>query len=359
MKKIAIIGIGAIAQRHAQAIADIDGARLVAACCRSERNGQDFAANFDCRWYGDYAAMLDREKPDIATICTPSGAHLEPAIACAERGIHILCEKPLEISTERSRKMIDAADRAGVMLGGIFPLRFSPAAEKIHQAAKQGRFGTLSAVTNQVPWWRDDAYYGPTRWQGTAALDGGGALMNQAIHGVDMLQWIAGAAMPELPGNENPVAEVFAWTAMRAHDDQFIEVEDTAVAVLRLRNGALGQILAATSMYPGSPRQFQVAGRDGTAEILGDELTTYQFRTESRRDNQSQTVCTPSEIPRGGESNPMNIGHALHARNISNFIDAIDGGQTNPINGEEATKSIAIIEAIYESAKTGMPVSVR
>lgn len=359
MKNIAIIGIGAIANRHAQAISDIDGVQLVAGCCRTEATGREFAARFGCRWYGDYGEMLDREKPDVVTICTPSGAHLDPAIACAARGIHILCEKPLEITIERSRKMINAADRAGVMLGGIFPLRFSPAATEVYQAAKQGRFGALSAVTTYVPWWRDDAYYGPKRWQGTAAMDGGGALMNQAIHGLDMLQWIAGAAMPELPGSENPVAEVFAWTAKRAHDEQLLEVEDTAVAVLRLRNGALGQILAATSMYPGSPRRFQIAGRDGTAEIMEDRLATYHFRSESQDDSLSLNKCIPRSKALGGESNPMNIDHVLHARNISSFINAIDDRQANLINGEEATKSIAIVEAIYESTKTGLPVSVR
>jgi UDP-N-acetyl-2-amino-2-deoxyglucuronate dehydrogenase len=351
--KIAIIGMGAIARLHANAIIDIDQAELVAGSCRTEENGQEFAAAFGCRWYSDYVSMLDTERPDVATICTPSGAHLEPALACAKRGIHVLCEKPLEITTARARQMIEAAQCAGITLGGIFPQRFNPVVEEVYSAAALGRFGPVSVISTQVPWWRDDAYYGPDRWQGTLAMDGGGALINQSIHGVDMLQWIASASMPELTVGDNPVVEVFAWTAKLAHDEELIEVEDTAVAVLRFRNGALGQILAATSMYPGSLKRFQIAGRNGTAEILEDELITFQFRENMPDDKRICNIYSRSTQTAGGASDPMAIDSVNHKRNICGFLDALSGQQTNLIDGDEALKSIAIVEAIYESAKTG------
>ena len=356
--KIAIIGIGAIARLHAKAILDIDQAELVAGSCRTEASGRDFSATFGCRWYSDYVSMLDVEKPDIATICTPSGAHLEPSLACAERGIHVLCEKPLEITSVRARQMIEAAQRAGVTLGCIFPQRFNPVVKQVYSAAALGRFGPVSVVSTQVPWWRDDAYYAPNRWQGKLAMDGGGALMNQSIHGVDMLQWIASAVMPELIVGGNPVAEVFAWTAKLAHDKELIEVEDTAVAVLRFRNGALGQILAATSMYPGSLKRFQIAGRNGTAEILEDELITFQFREDIPEDKRIRNCYSHGTQTGGGASDPMAIDYAHHKRNICGFLDALSGQTENLIDGDEALKSIAIVEAIYESAKTDRPALV-
>ena len=152
-----------------------------------------------------YEELLDEARPDFVTIATPSGFHLEPLEACARRGIHVLCEKPLEISVTRVDRMIQVARESGIRLGGIFPQRFNPVLREVHGAASQGRFGDLAVVNAYVPWWRDDAYYAPDRWQGTLALDGGGAMMNQSIHGVDAAQWLASAAIPGLPPEANPV----------------------------------------------------------------------------------------------------------------------------------------------------------
>ena len=254
--RAAIIGIGAIARMHARALADIPGVELVAATCRTEEKGRGFAAEFGCAWHGDTAKMLRREKPDFVTVATPSGAHLEAVLAAARRGVHVICEKPLEITLKRIDRMIAATQKAGVTLGAIFPQRFNPVVRTVRDAAAAGRFGSLAIAASYVPWWRDDAYYGPGRWQGTKALDGGGALMNQSIHGVDALQWIVGAAMPGLAPGENPVESVAALTAVRAHDAARLEVEDTCVAILQFKNGALGQLLAATSLYPGQLRQI-------------------------------------------------------------------------------------------------------
>lgn len=355
--RIAIIGIGAIATMHARAIADVPGATLVAGSCRSQEKGQKFAQQFGCRWYASFEEMLDKEKPDVATICTPSGAHLEPTLACAKRGIHVLCEKPLEITTARIDQMIAAAKQGGIQLGGIFPMRYSPVLVAIQQAAAAGRFGNLTAVNSYVPWWRDDAYYAPQRWQGKLALDGGGALMNQSIHGIDAIQWIAGSA-PGMAGAANPIEEVFAFTAKRGHDPKLIEVEDTAVVAMRFRDGALGQILGATSMFPGSLKRIQISGRDGTAEVLEDELITFKFRAELPADAATREQFAAKTKTGGGASDPMAIDHSGHTRNLLAFLEAVDRQTSPAIDGIEARKAVAIIEAIYESARSGKAVRV-
>ena len=356
--RIAIVGIGAIAGMHAAAIETLDNAVVVAGSCRGEKKGHDFAAKHDCRWFADYEKMLDETKPDVVTICTPSGAHLEPTQAAAARGIHVLCEKPLEITTARVDQMIDVCDKAGVKLGGIFPQRFNPVTRAIFDAAKTQRFGSLAAISGYIPWWRPDDYYAPERWQGTLALDGGGALMNQGIHMVDAVQWIAGATMPELNAKQNPVVDVFAYTAKRGHDPSLIEVEDTAVVCLHFANGALGQFLAATSFYPGSFRRLQIAGRDGLAEVEEDLLDHWQFRQPMDHDDAIRQQFSKQADSHGGAGDPMAFAPDNHIRNIQSFLEAIDKNETPTVDGHEARKAVEIIEAIYESARDRKPVDI-
>lgn len=352
-----IAGIGHVAEMHALSIGDLSNATLVAGSCRTESKGRAFAEEYDCAWYADTEEMLAAEEPDVLSICTPSGAHLDPAYTAAQRGIDILCEKPLEITTERIDRMRQAAEENGVSFGGIFPQRYNPVVQQLYDAASAGRFGDLSVVNAYVPWWRDDEYYGPDRWQGTQELDGGGALMNQSIHGIDAIQWLAGATMSDLDRGVNPVEEVFAYTARRAHDSDRIEVEDTAVGVLRYRNGALGQILGATSMYPGSLKRIQIGGRGGTAEILEDELTSWQFREETDHDNRIREEFGEETETGGGAADPMAIDYTNHRRNIADFIDSLDTGEYT-LDAAEARKAVEIIEAIYESAESGTPIRI-
>ncbi|MFB6146395.1 MAG: Gfo/Idh/MocA family protein [Halobacteriaceae archaeon] len=363
-RTIAVAGIGAAAETHARAIGDIDGATLVAGSCRTASKGEAFAEAFDCTWYADTANMLDREAVDVLSVCTPSGAHLGPTLTAAERGVDVLCEKPLEITTDRVDEMIEACAAAGVRLGGVFQQRFDPVLQTVHEAAAAGRFGGLATANASVPWWRDDEYYADA-WQGTRDLDGGGALMNQAIHGVDAIQWLAGAAGggdaaehadAAAADGGNPVAEVFAYADTLAHEGDAIEVEDTAVAVLRYRNGALGQILAATSAYPGSLKRLQLAGRGGTATVREDGLATWQFREERDADADVRERFTGSDA--GGAADPTAIDHANHARNIRAFLDARAADEPFLLDPGEARKAVAVVEAIYESAETGSPVAV-
>ncbi|WP_435361421.1 Gfo/Idh/MocA family protein [Haloarchaeobius sp. DFWS5] len=347
--RIAIAGIGSAAETHARGIDLLDDVELVAGSCRTESKGVAFADEFDCEWYPDTESMLDAETPDVLSVCTPSGAHLTPTLAAAERGVDVLCEKPLEITAARIDRMVDAATTHGIRLGGIFQRRYIPLLQTVRSAVEDGRFGTLSVATASVPWWRDDDYY-EGGWQGIAALDGGGATMTQAIHAVDAIQWLAAAGM-DLEPEENPVAEVFAYTDTRAHDGDAIEVEDTAVASLRYRDGTLGQLLATTSTYPGSAMEYRIAGRDGTVEIRDDELTTWRFR-DSRPDDESiRTDFGPNG--HGGDA-----PDPLETANIRAFLDARRTGEPFMLDHQEARKAVEIVEAIYESTATNQPVAI-
>ena len=350
-----IIGAGAVADLHARAISDLENASLVAAARRTEAPGRAFAEEHGCTWYPDAETLLDDAHPDVVTIATPSGAHLEPTVAAAERGVHVLCEKPLEITTERVDRMREAAAAHDVKLGGIFQQRFGDVLGAVHDAAADGRFGSLAVAAAEVPWWRDDDYYEGT-WKGTAALDGGGALMNQSIHAVDALVWIVRTSLGLEPG-ENPVAEVFAHTDTRGHDPEDVEVEDTAVATLRYRDGTLGTLLGTTAAYPGTPRRLRWAGRGGTVTVEGDELACWQFRDE-RPEDETLRARHGEAADEGGAADPMAIDYAKHRRNVEAFLRWVDHDADFALGAAEARTAVEIIEAVYTSATDGRPVAV-
>jgi len=356
--RVAIIGAGGIAGVHARAIRDLPEAELVAVSRRDHAKARAFAEEYGGEPFSDNEQMLASARPDLVVVCTPSGVHGEAIRLCLEAGVPVLCEKPLEITTERIDELIALADRTGTPLGGIFMQRFSPLMQTVHEAAASGRFGAMAAINGSVPWWRDDAYYSPERWQGTLAYDGGGALMNQAIHIVDMVQWLAGAAMDDIDEQANPVTEVMAYTAKRGHDPQLIEVEDTASVALRFRNGALGQLFAATSMYPGARRRVQLGGRDGLAETVEDELVTWHFREDSADDERVRERFGQAGATTGGAADPMAIDYENHRRNIAAFLDACANASPFMLNAREARKAVAIIEAIYKSARSNQPQPV-
>lgn len=353
--RIAIAGIGSVAEMHALAIEEIDSATLIAGSCRTESKGRAFTERYNCTWYKDTDVMLDAEEPDVLSVTTPSGAHLEPTLTAAEHGVNVICEKPLEITSDRINEMATAAKSADIRLGGVYNQRYNPVVRTLQEAASEGRFGDLAVCNAYVPWWRDDDYYRDA-WQGTEALDGGGALMNQSIHALDAIQWIAAANM-DLDPEVNPVEEVFAYADTLVHDDDIIEVEDTATIALRYRDGVLGQVLGATSMYPGALKRIQIGGRGGTAEILEDELVTWKFRDERPEDEEIRHEFTETETG-GGAADPMNIEYKYHAKNIQDFLDAVAVDAPFMLDPMEARKTVEIIEAIYESAEIGQPVRI-
>jgi UDP-N-acetyl-2-amino-2-deoxyglucuronate dehydrogenase len=287
--------------------------------------------------------MLAHPSLDVVCVCTPSGAHLEPSVKAAQAGKHVVVEKPLEITLPRCDAIIKACDDAGVRLCTIFPSRFSAANLALKSAIDSGRFGKLTLGDTHVKWWRTQEYYDSGGWRGTWNLDGGGALMNQAIHNVDLLQWLMG-----------DVSIVQALTATLAHER--IEVEDTAVAALRFKSGALGMIEAATSAYPGLLKRTEIHGDRGSARVEQDDVTLWSFLDKSPADAEIQAIMAARGSVSSGASDPRGINHAGHRDQLADFLQAIDEGRPPLVDGREGRKSVEIIRAIYESSKSGMAV---
>lgn len=340
-----IIGTGMIAGFHARAIKDIPNARLVAGCDIDKTRADAFAQANGCRAYTDFAKMLADREIDVVTIATPSGLHLEPAVAAAQAGKHVICEKPLEVSLDRIDRMIAAHAQAGTVLAGVFQSRFAPVSQLIKRAVEAGRFGRLTFCSAYCPWWRTQEYYGAGGWKGTKKMDGGGALMNQSIHAIDLLQWVAG-----------PVRSIAAMTATLAHPQ--IEVEDTAGAVLTFANGAIGLIQGATSMWPGQPKRLEICGDAGTAVAVEDSLATWTFANETPDDARIRAehgVAASS----GGAADPAAISYLGHVKCFRSALEAIDAGRQPAVDGPAARKAVEIILAIYESARTGKRIDLQ
>jgi predicted dehydrogenase len=345
--RFGIIGCGMIAEFHTHAINEIPGARVVAAFSRTKANAEKIAgmAGHGCRIFGDLEAMLADKDLDVVCVCTPSGAHLEPAVHAARAGKHVVVEKPLEITLARCDAIIDACDSCGVRLCTIFPSRFTAANLRLKEAIVGGRFGRLTLGDTYVKWWRTQQYYDSGGWRGTWELDGGGALMNQAIHNVDLLYWLMG-----------DVESIVAQTATLAHAR--IEVEDTAVASLRFKNGALGVIEAATSAYPGLLKRTEVHGDRGSARVEQDDITLWDFQEKVPSDNEIYAAMAASSGFKAGASDPRGITHIGHRDQLTDFLEAIDRGSPPRVDGCEGRKSVEIIRAIYQSARTGQVVKL-
>jgi predicted dehydrogenase len=295
--------------------------------------------------YTDYAEFLRHPGLDIVNVCTPSGAHLEPAAAAAAAGKHVVVEKPLEVTLARCDKLIAACEKHNVKLCAIFPSRFSPANIALKQAIDEGRFGRLTLGDTYVKWWRTQQYYDGGGWRGTWKLDGGGAYMNQAIHNVDLLYWLMG-----------DVAEVSGVTATLAHER--IEVEDTGVAALRFQNGALGVIEATTSAFPGLLKKTEIHGTTGSAIVEQDDILLWQFEPETAKDRALRKKFAKKVGGTGGASNPAAISYQGHLEQLKDFVKAIQTGGQPRVDGVDGRKSVEIILAIYKSAATGRRVTL-
>ncbi len=338
-----IIGCGMIANFHARAIADLDNARLVACYNRTAPKAEALAAQFGGDVYTDLDQMLARKDLHVVTICTPSGAHSEPTIAAARAGKHVIVEKPLDVTRERCQAMIDACAQAGVKLATIFPSRFHQSSQLMKRAVEQGRFGKLALGDAYVKWFRTQEYYDSGAWRGTWEMDGGGALMNQAIHSVDLLLWLMG-----------PVDEVMAHTATLAHER--IEVEDVATATLKFANGALGTIVATTAGFPGSLKRIELSGSQGTAILEEEDIIKWEFAQAQPQDAELRAEMQGRTKTGGGAGDPAAIGHHAHTLLFRDFLQAIEQDRAPSIDGAEGMRSVELILAIYESARTGKRV---
>lgn len=331
-----IVGAGAIAHIHAKAIVAIPHARLHGVYSTGSARAVAFAATHQCIAYSSLTEMLAAPEIDVVCICTPSGVHMEPALLCIEAGRHCLIEKPLEVTLERCDRIIEAAGKAGVKIGVVFPGRFYDESMRIKRAVDQNKFGDLALGSAYVKWSRTEAYYQSAKWRGTWQYDGGGALMNQGIHSVDLLQWYMG-----------PIESVQAFATNIRHKE--IEVEDTLAAALRFHNGAVGTLECCTSVHPGSLKRIEILGTDGTAVLEENRMVKWEFRTEKEQKTSPDTPKTPQ----GGVADPMDISYSGHQKQIEDLILSIESGKAPFIDGKEGRKAVEIVLAIYESARTG------
>lgn len=339
-----IVGIGMIAEFHARALECIGNARLVGCYSRSREKRERFSELHSCRTYDTLDAFLSDPDIDVVIIATPSGAHLDAALASARTGHHVLIEKPLEITEERCSRIISCCRENGVKLGGIFQSRYQEASKAMKKAVEDGRFGRIAFASAQIKWYRSQEYYDSGLWRGTKALDGGGCMMNQGIHAIDLLRWFMG-----------DVVSVSAFGGTLGHER--IEVEDTAAVVLRFADGAIGTIEATTCAYPGCPKRIEIMGSDGTAVMEEDSIVRWEFRKPLPEDEDIRRRLGASGS-QGGAGDPSAISFKGHQMLFESFIRAIMNDSEPDITGEEASRSVGIINAAYRSMETGMPVSL-
>jgi predicted dehydrogenase len=338
---IGIVGAGIIGNVHAYALSDIDSAKIVAIAEPREDAGRALAEKTGAEWTASYVDLLKRDDVDLVILATPSGMHPDQAVLAAEAGKHVITEKPMAITSEGATRMIEAADKAGTHLAVVFQNRLAPDVLKAKRAIEAGYIGKPIFGNAFVHWHRTQAYYDENGgWRGTWALDGGGALINQSIHTIDLLQWLMGG-----------VDTVMAHAATLTHD---IEAEDTASASVKFHNGALGVIQGSTSTKGDYPVKLEILGDTGKVVIEGGKITFYEGSAEVTDELLTEEDHRLSDGWRIDER----FGEP-HRRQFRQIIAAIaDGTVTPPFPGSDARKAVDLILAIYESVRTGQRVSV-
>jgi UDP-N-acetyl-2-amino-2-deoxyglucuronate dehydrogenase len=329
-----IVGTGVIAAIHADAIALLPDARLVAVTDVAAGAAGAFAASRGCVAEPDLGALLARRDVEVVCVCVPSGLHAAIGVEAAKAGKHLVVEKPIDVSLAAADRLIDAARAAGVALTVISQHRFDAGLVELKRLLDAGALGRLVLAEASTKWYRTQAYYDSAAWRGTYAMDGG-SLMNQGVHYVDLLRWCMG-----------PPAEVTAVCSTQAHE---IEVEDTALAIVRFASGAVGTILSSTAARPGFPQRLEITGTAGTVtvedgQIIGRTLTA---------DPGGQMA------PAAGLSaaaDPAAVDVASHAAQLADLLDAVDTGREPAVTGESGRDALEVVLAVYESSRAGRPV---
>jgi predicted dehydrogenase len=346
--RCAVIGTGTVGEWHVRTLGKLPDCRLTAVCDLETLNGRRALDknSVSVPIYTDAQEMYRKEPIDVVHVCTPSGDHIGPAITAMRHGKHVIVEKPMEILPQRIDEMIEESKKQGVMLAGIFQNRWNDAHRAIRDAVAQGRFGRIAWAGALTPWYRTDQYYAEGGWRGTWRLDGGGAVMNQGVHQVDLLQWIIG-----------PVKTVSAFASSRIHPE--IEVEDTLSCALQFVNGAYGTFMSTTAMWPGGAVRLEVGGEFGSA-ISENGLKRFEFRDSLPADKELLERLNPDHAKgTGGGASATDVGLDLHGKNLLSIYQAWEKGEEAPTCGPEARKAVAIIQAMYESVrKNGAPVDV-
>lgn len=335
--RFAIVGCGVISSTHAKSIQELPDAELAAVCDVIESKARKLAETYPADVYSDYNEMFKRDDIDVVSVLTPSGMHAEIGIAAARAGKHVIVEKPMDVTLEKGRALINACREAGVKLCVISQHRFDSPIMALKKAICENKLGQLNFCGSHTKWFRSQGYYDSGDWRGTWALDGGGALINQSIHYVDLLSYIMG-----------PVAEISAYTATRAHER--IEVEDIAVAAVKFKSGALGLIEGNTAAYPGFCARLDVYGSEGSVVIENDRVKDWKLRC-----GEEYSVDDGPVSFIGGTSS-HDIWHHSHRRQYQDMIDAIRSDRQPLVDGEQGFRALQIVLSVYESARTGRPV---
>lgn len=332
----AIVGCGVISAFHAQSIATIPHARLRAVMDTIPERAERFAAEWGADRYTDLAPLLDRADVDVVCICVPSGLHADIGIRAAAAGKHVVVEKPIDISLEAADRLIAACRRHGVKLTVVSQHRFDPGVRRLHAAVASGRLGRLILGDAIIKRYRSRQYYESAAWRATRELDGGGALMNQGVHYVDLLRWLMG-----------PVARVAARCATALHP---IPVEDVALALLTFANGALGVLQASTAIYPGFPERLEITGTNGTVIIEDGAVVSWEFKDEKGEGGPYGAKLRRAAPPEAAADPAARA--AGHRAQLVDLLEAIEAGRDPEITGEDARQPLEIILAAYESART-------
>jgi predicted dehydrogenase len=335
---IGIIGTGAVAEHHIKSVRELEGCELIGLASSTQERAKMMAERWGIRTYGDYRNLLANNDIRAVIICTHSGNHMEPVVAAARAGKHVLVEKPLEVSLQRADAMIDACREAGVKFGCVFQNRFSPDFQLLQQAVAEGALGKLTLGNAYIKWYRAPEYYQSSFWKGTFAGDGGAALINQGIHTIDLLLAVMGQA-----------ESVFGKVKTVKHQ---IEGEDLGVALVSFSNGALGTVEGSTAIVPGYPERLEIYGTRGSVILEGGKIIAWNVPAMER-----PKPAAPEEKA-SGAADPMAIGHQLHKIQIADFLDAIRDDRPPAVTGEEGRRALALILKIYESAKKGKEVKV-
>ena len=343
MTQIGIIGAGNISETHARAAREIDGVEIAAVYGNNRNKASRLAQLYGGAVYENLEAFLEHQPLHMVMIGSPSGLHAEQGIAAARHGLHVLVEKPIDITTTNVDLLISECERARVKLGVCFQDRVAPDIVRLKRLVDAGRIGKPILVSGRVKWYRPPEYYRDSRWRGSSTLDGGGALMNQGVHTVDLLLWLMG-----------DVVRVSAKAITALHD---IEAEDTVVATLEFANGAIGTLEAATSAYPGYRRRVELTGSEGTIILEDNQIVALDLR------NPGEDLLSPQDASKEGSTNlsatsPVVSDVSGHKRILEDFIQAIEIDGKPRCDGYEGRRSVEFVQAIYESSRTGESVTL-
>ncbi len=332
----AVIGAGLVGPRHAHFVTEAQGAKLRVVCDLREDRGRPVALQNDATWVANYREVMQRDDVQVVTICLPTALHLEVATAAAEAGKHVLVEKPIELNIERAAALVAVCKRNGVKLGAVFNRRFVYGTRRTHAAVQGGELGKMLVADMRFKAWRAPGYYSESGWRGTWGKEGGGALINQGIHGVDLMTWIAG-----------PITRVQGYARHLRHD---IEADDTTVAVVEYASGALGIIQCATSIYPKQPDCVEFHGERGTIRLEDYAIVGWNLENGSEPGTPS---AEEQMLP--GADKDTSVGHFLQ---VQDMADAVREGREPVIRGEDVLHSLAVVQAIYEAERSGAAVDV-